>query len=536
MEKKMKKLYYNGVFHAMTGEDDAFYAMEVEKERIARIYPTAADLPEEKRKRGVDLEGQHVYPCLIDGHTHMLLTISVMAMGFTACDITPAGIEPHTIAGVGERIGAYAAKQKKNAVIAINNYIVTAMDEGRLPSREELDSWGGGRAVVVYNIDGHSTALSSKMLRMIGIDPTGHSGVLQGEDNERAQGRIIDVVGSSIGLSTLARGIANFHNYCADFGINIVGALEGNGDSRKDSTTRLIVRLARHFDMKVRLYLQYTDFDRVAGYGSLMRHLRVGGCGDWEMDGSVGSHSAAFYQPFADTGESKPCYYSQEFVDKTAEKFDAAGYQIASHAIGEAGIDRLVEALEKLPRHVQKPYHRIEHCEFIREETLEKLRHGDYAVMMQPGYAWIDKRYLHSYEQVLPKEIRDRMKLRSFYDAGICLCGSSDSPVQDMDPYLQMLGMTEFYNEPESLTPYEAMVTYTRNAARALLEGEDYGTLEVGKVADFFTAGENFFTLPAQDVVSFRPTRTYYGGCAYQKKRGTLGELVRMLLRKPRLL
>ena len=91
-------------------------------------------------------------------------------------------------------------------------------------------------------------------------------------------------------LPMLAKGIAKFQNACAAYGISVVGALEGNGDSPKDSTTGLIAKLARHFDVDVRLYLQYTDLNRVTPYRKYMTKPRVGGCGDWEMDGATGSH------------------------------------------------------------------------------------------------------------------------------------------------------------------------------------------------------------------------------------------------------
>ena len=528
-------LFYNGICHSMKAQDDEFSAFTVVDGRIDRVYgkDEAKKLQLSDFKDKVDLKGQHVYPCLIDGHTHMLLTIAVMAMGFNACEITKTGVEPHTVAGVEARVRDYAAKQKKDAVIAINNYICTAIDERRMPTRAELDDWGGGRAMVIYNIDGHSTSLSSAMLKKIGIDPAGHSGVLTGEDNERAQGRIIDIVGGAISLPTLARGIANFHNYCAEYGISVVGALEGNGDSEKDTTTKLIIRLARHFDVGVRLYLQYTDLDRVAPYTKLMKHKRVGGCGDWEMDGASGSHSAAFADAYTDTGKTSPCYYEQEFVDRLCAKAEAEGYQIASHAIGDLAIRRLVDAYEKMG---STKLHRIEHAEFADDETFRRICEGNYAILAQPGYSWIDKRYLHTYEQVLSQEIRDRMKFKSYYDAGVLICGSSDSPVQDMDPYLQMLGMVQFYNEQESLTPYEALRTYTVNAAEALLEGDERGTLEAGKVADFFTADADFFALSPEEVVSFRPTQTYYAGEAYRSMKGTVGNLIRMLLRKPKLI
>ncbi len=519
----------------MRSQDDVFSAFEVSGGRITRVYgeDEAKKLRLSDFKQKVDLKGQHVYPCLIDAHTHMLLTVAVMAMGFNACEITQSGVEPHTVAGVGARVRGYAARQKPDAVIAVNNYICTAMDEHRMPTRKELDDWGGGRAMVIYNIDGHSTSLSSAMLKKLGMEPEGHSGVLTGEDNERAQGRIIDTVGGAMSLPVLARGIANFHNYCAEYGIGVVAALEGNGDSQKDPTTRLIARLARHFRVGVRLYLQYTDLARVAPYAKWMKHKRVGGCGDWEMDGAVGSHSAAFAEAYTDTGKTAACYFEQDAADRLCTEAEAQGYQIAAHAIGELAIRRLVDAYEKLG---SEKLHRIEHAEFADEETFRRICEGNYAVVAQPGYSWIDKRYLHTYEQSLPREVRERMKFRAYYDAGVLICGSSDSPVQDMDPYLQMLGMVQFYNERESLTPYEALRTYTVHAAEALLEGDERGTLEVGKAADFFTAAEDFFALRPEEVVSFRPTQTYYEGRACRPMKGTVGNLVRMLLTRSKLI
>ena len=528
-------LFYNGICHSMKGQYDVFSAFTVSGGRIVRVYKKdeAQKLCLSDFEDKVDLLGKHVYPCLIDGHTHMLLTVAVMAMGFNACEITKDGVEPHTIAGVRERVSNYAAKQKKDAVIAINNYIRTAIDERRMPTREELDDWCGGRAVVIYNIDGHSTSLSSAMLKKIGIEPDGHSGVLTGEENERAQGRLIDAVGGAISLPTLARGIANFHNYCAEYGIGVVGALEGNGDSKNDTTTKLIIHLARHFDVGVRLYLQYTDIRRVEPYVKWMKHKRVGGCGDWEMDGASGSHSAAFAEPYIDTGKTASCYYDRETVDRLCAEAEEQGYQIASHAIGDLAIKRLLDAYDKLDC---KRLHRIEHAEFADDETFRRICRGKYAIMAQPGYSWIDKRYLPTYEQVLPEQTRARMKFKSYYDAGVLICGSSDSPVQDMDPYLQMLGMVQFYNEEESLTPYEALTTYTSYAAQALEEGDERGTLEEGKVADFFIADEDFSSLTPERVVDFRPAQTYYGGKAYKPMDGTVGNLLRLLLKRPHLI
>ncbi len=524
----MTTLYCDAVIHTGVSEQDTYACMAVKGGKIIGLYHQK---PAGRFARCVSLGGQHVYPCLIDAHTHLLFTVAGMAMGFKVCEITDSGVEPSTLAAVEEKIRGYAAAQKKNAVIAATNYIQTAIDAQRLPTREELDAWSGGRPVVVYNIDGHSTALSSAMLRLLDIDPTGHSGLLQGEDNERVQGRLTDIIGSSITLPVLARGIAAFQNTCAEYGISVVGALEGNGDSPKDATTALLLQLARHFAVGVRFYFQYMDLARAKKLAGYQKHPRIGGCGDWELDGAIGSHSAAFHTPYADTGETAPCYYTQEFIEAKVRQADEAGFQIAAHAIGEAAIEQLAAALEKAP---SGRLHRMEHGEFPSAAALEKMKSGRWAVMMQPGYAWIDKKYLHTYTRYLPAQALTQPRLKTLVEAGVCVCGSSDSPVQDMDPWLQMLGMVDFYVPEESVSVYEAFRAYTAQPARALLEQNERGTLEVGKAADFFTADKDLFALPPRQVVSFRPAATYYGGRRWRRRTGSVWELLASLLTPPR--
>ncbi len=520
-------LFSGGVIHTGRTEAETFSHMLVQNGRVLALSnerPGAA-----RYAREIPLCGQHAYPCLLDGHTHLLSTIILAAAGFDICGIESGGVEPHTLAGVREKLTAFAAAKPRNALVVANQYILSAIDERRLPSREELDAWAGGRAVCIYTIDGHASAMSSAMLKKLHIDPAGHSGILTGEAHERVQGQVTDLIGASVTPKILAQGIAKFENRCAAYGISCVGALEGNGDSPKDPMTGLLVMLARRMRIRVRVYLQYIALKRVEKKRRLLQHARIGGCGDWEMDGAVGAHSAAFAMPYRDTGEVAPCYYEQEAVDAIVREADEKGYQIACHAIGEQAIERIVRAFDGT---ASGRLHRLEHGEFPNEETLRRICRGRYAVMVQPGYSWIDKRYLHTYEQYLQPAVIDRLRLRTMFDAGVCVCGSSDSPVQELNPYLQMTGMVAFYRPDESVTPYQAFCSYTKNAARALYE-DDAGTLECGKRADFFLADQDFFRLTAQQILSFRPTACYYGGRRWKERRGTVGELAALLLRPP---
>lgn len=522
-------LFENARFYTGLREDEYYKYMLVEKGRIKAL---SNQRPGDRLfGRSVDLGGGNVYPCMADPHVHLLYTIVLSAMGFDVCTIENGEVTPNTIKGIEEKLRSFAAGKKPGEMVVANNYILSGIDELRLPTKDELDDWCGGRATVVYTIDGHASALSSAMLRKIGIEPEGHSGVLMGEEHERVQGRITDAISSMVTPKVLARGIANVENNCAAMGISHLGALEGNGDSEKDITTRLLVFLARRMKINVRLYLQYFDIDRVEKFRKYLKKPRLGGCGQWEMDGATGAHSSAFYSPFKDTGRTAPCYYEQDKVNENVEKAAALGYQIASHAIGECAIERITEALLRI-----KPggvFHRVEHGEFFNEECFERYKSGRFAVVMQPGYAWIDKHFLRSYEKFLPEEIVGRLKFGSLYKAGVCVCGSSDSPVQSIDPYIQMTGMTDFYHREESVSVYEAFRCCSINAARALGEEVEMGTLEVGKRADFFVADRHLFEIAPHELSSFRPRECWYQGKKWQNKKGSIGELIALLLTLP---
>ena len=518
-----KILFTDAVIHTGRTETETAASMLVENGRIVSLDPEDA-----RGARTVSLGGKHVYPCLIDGHIHLLSTIVLAAQGFEVCRIENGGIAPDTLGGVEKRLRGFAASKPKNSVVVGNNYIITAIREHRLPNRQELDEWCGGRAVAVYTIDGHASALSTAMLRKIGIEPEGHDGVLTGEAHDRVQGRLTDAIAASVTLSVLARGIANFQNKCAEYGISCVGALDGNGDSEKDFTTKLLVFLAKHFDIDVRLYYQYWNIDKALPLTKSQNRRRIGGCGDWEMDGASGAHSAAFSLPYRDTGTTAECYYTQEDVDRTVARADAEGFQIACHAIGDKAVDRIVKALRGTSGKVR---HRIEHCEFASDAAIEEIASRGYAVMAQPGYSWIDKRFLHTYERYLPDELIARLKFRTLLEKGICLCGSSDSPVQDIDPWQQMLGMTEFYREEESVSAYQAFRCYTANAAEALLEGDNRGMLLPGMRADFFTGDRDLFALTPNEICAFRPCGTYYSGRPAKRRNGTAAGLFAMILK-----
>lgn len=221
------------------------------------------------------------------------------------------------------------------------------------------------------------------------------------------------------------------------------------------------------------------------------------------------------------------CYYTaKEMADQLIEA-DRAGFQISSHAIGEKAIDLLLDGYDRFSG---KRMHRIDHFEFPSKEAVKRVMDKNLALVVQPGFAWLDKHYLKSYRQALTDDIiRQQIPLRTLMENGVCICGSSDAPVQSINPFIQMLGMIDFTIPEESLTMYQALCTYTRNPAKMLGEEKELGTLEVGKRANFMVSDLDLLKLNKDNIAQAEIRSLYLDGKKCKEKKGTVLEFIRMM-------
>lgn len=511
----------------MEDETDVHRSMTVENGTIV-----AFDEPSDADTRGrrtwvADLQGAHVFPALIDAHLHLLDTVALSSIGERLCDIEGGRVEPHDLAGVGQRVSDFARTKAAGSVIVFSNYISVGIEEGRLPNRLELDEWTGDARTWVLNIDGHSSSCSTALLEELGLEEAAPDGILTGAVHDANTGRITDYLGSCVTPALLGSGIADFCNECADYGIGCVCAMDGTDDSERDRMTEMIAFLAQRFPLDVRLFPQYMDQAKIDRVLPRMRTKRVGGCMKWELDGSVGSSTAAFRRPFVN-GRQGSLYFEDGFLEEKVRNLAAHGYLVSAHAIGERAIEQLVDCYEQ-----SEGRHRIDHCEFPAPDTLPRLYRMKPYVTVQPGYAWIDKRYLHGYERVLDAQmIAQQVPLADLAAHGVVLLGSSDSPVQTVDPYLQMRGMREFYLPEQSLSAFEALKAYTVNGGMML--GEKKGLLRRGYEASFFTMDRDLLSLPPEGLANLHANALYLRGKRYEKMPRGAQALAQMLGRIPR--
>jgi predicted amidohydrolase YtcJ len=245
---------------------------------------------------------------------------------------------------------------------------------------------------------------------------------------------------------------------------------------------------------------------------------RIGGC--ILLDGDVGPHTAALSEPYADDPACYgTLYYTQEEVNAFVLKAHKAGLQVAMHAVGDGAVEQALDAysaaLTAHPRHDHR--HRIEHCEIIREEQIERARRLGVALAIQPpfNHYWPHTSY---YSSLGEERAWKADPVRSLMRPGLLVAGGSDSTVTPLGPLIGVHAAVGHSNPAERIGVREALELYTINAARLAFEESDKGSLETGKLGDIVVLSEDPSEVEPSQIKDIPIEMTIVGGqVAYRR-------------------
>jgi predicted amidohydrolase YtcJ len=481
------------------------------------------------------MAGKTIIPGLIDGHFHFMPTCALRQIAIKVSDIVDGVMVPTCIEDVGKKLKEISSEMNSSLPIICYSYVIASIQEDRLPFRQEIDAWFPGCTVIILSMDGHSSAYSTAALKKMGISEEGHNGILSGEDHEFNMGRINNLLLDSLTLPTLAKSMQLVVNDALSYGITGIHCMEGFEDAKEDKALDFFMRFAGILPIRVRTYIQYKEVARALKYVPRMTRPRIGGCGSWEVDGAIGSRTAAFDESYADDPNCfGKTYYDPMQLTEMLRATEGYGFQTSSHAIGTRGIEQILQAYETVGTSADLRA-RIEHFEFPNEDqTRRAIQDMHLVISVQPGYTWIDSKYQKSYDKYLrPEQYNRQIPLKTISEMGGILCGSSDSPVQHLNPFLQMQGMVNYPLEEQRLSVYQALRTYTYNGAFATFEEADRGTLAIGKIADFAVLNHDPFTIDKDKIIELKAEQTFIDGkLARQMNMGTLEFLVKGFLHR----
>jgi predicted amidohydrolase YtcJ len=253
--------------------------------------------------------------------------------------------------------------------------------------------------------------------------------------------------------------------------------------------------------------------------------LQIGGLKGF-ADGSLGSTTALFYEPYLDQPETSGLANEEMIPESKMRRHildaDRAGLQIAVHAIGDKANHLILDFFEDAEKQngPRDRRFRIEHAQHLAAADIPRFAQLHVVASMQPYHAIDDGRWAE--KRIGPLRAKGTYAFRSLLDAGATLAFGSDWEVAPMEPIMGIYGAVTRRTLDEKrpggwipeqkITVAEAVRAYTFGSAYASFEEEIKGTIEPGKLADFVGLSEDIFAIDPVGIRNVKVMLTVFDG------------------------
>jgi predicted amidohydrolase YtcJ len=476
----------------------------------------------------IDAHGHLVLPGFNDAHVHFISG----GLQLDSVQLNDAE-SPEEFA---RRIGNFAKRTPKGEWITGGDWDEEKWNPPHLPAKELIDSVTPHTPVFVNRYDGHESLANSVALKLAGVtaktpDPPGGTIVRDTQGNptgvlkDAAQGyvwKIAPPLSHERRLRAAQRALA----YAARLGVT---SLQDMGPDPED--VAVYSELAERRELTSRIYAvpPMARVDDQVKVG--LRHawgsdsLRLGALKAF-ADGSLGSTTAYFFEPYTDAPNTRGLLNSEMIpLSKMRDRMmkgDAAGLQLCVHAIGDAAISQILDfytEIEKAHGAADRRW-RIEHSQHVAPKDFDRYAQLHVIASVQPYHAIDDGRWAK--RRIGPERIKTTYAFRTFLDKGVRLALGTDWTVAPLNPMLTLYAAvtraTLDGKNPNGWVPEqklklaEAIEAYTMGSAFAEFQESRKGSLTPGKLADMVIVSDDLFAIDPKHIRDVQVEATIVGG------------------------
>lgn len=474
-----------------------------------------------------------VLPC----QTGTVIRTETSTYEFPGCSVLPGLVDNHAhIMGLGEflsnvRLDQATSERNAAEILAIsaprNGWVI-----GRgwnhelwanpvLPSRAVLDELCPKVPVYATRIDGHCAWVNSHALRLAGIDPEGHSGLLVDDDMQP----VLDVMPAYTD-ETIREFILLAANTCSAHGITEVHDMD---------VSEAAARITRELAESGRLPIRVQSFIRGQnGEWSEQGLLPAGG--EFHRmagvklfaDGALGSRGALLSAPYSDDDDNVGLVLCSvaSMLEQCNAAVDAGWPAIAIHAIGDQAVSNVIDVYEQIRNRDDgsEIILRIEHAQHVRPDDVERMAALRIVACVQPTHCISDA--VMAEKRLGADRLAWSYRWQSLIDAGVHVAAGSDFPIEDpsvlagIDAFVRRIprGMQAPWQDHECISQAQALWCFTEGAHASA--GMEYrrGRIDVGFDADLTIIDRDVLTCHREDILSANILATFTAGvCRYSR-------------------
>lgn len=540
---QLDRLLVNGTIYTLKSEGDTVEAVGIKDGRIV-FTGSAAEAREFTADEVIDLSGQTVIPGMGDSHMHFYAFCQTL----TNVDLGPCTSKAEML----DRLRAAAEKTPEGQWIRGSNFDQSKWedcDKDALPDRHDLDAASSKHPIVIKRVCLHTAVANTAALERAGIGrdyQAGPGGVVEREPDGFPNGilreqltRIFDeIIPDPMNDPSLKKhvmvqqlrdmaslGMTMMHTYAADIWKYFEDVADYDALNREGL-----------LPLRVTVYLD--KIEKLVGKPAPTAAQRADPAfkaklGGYKLfcDGSLGSRSAALYEPYDDDpGNTGIVVEDLPALERKMLYAMENGIQCATHAIGDRGLDIVVTAIEHTvatlraqgwsdARLAEKPF-RIIHAQMATPELIDRMAKLPVILDIQPAFYLTDMHWIK--DRVGEERVKTGFLWRTYQEHNLLMTGGSDAPVEKYDPMQgiyaavtrqDLKGWPAGGLLPEQrLSVYDALCLFSKNIPYATGDADYMGTIEVGKFADMAVLDRDIFRIPHEDLLHVKVTRTMLAG------------------------
>lgn len=504
-------------------------AVAVVDERIVAVgSATEIETWRGPQTRVIDAGGKLVLPGFNDAHVHFVSG----GMQLDNVQLKDATSAQEFARLIGER----AKVTPKGEWILGGNWDETKWTPPNIPTKQLIDALTPDNPVFVTRYDGHMGVANSVALRLAGItaqtqDPPGGTIVRDAQGNptgalKDAAAELMYKAIPELTHDQRVRIVKRAMAHAASLGVTSVQNMSADYED-----IAVYDELLQRGELITRIYAAplIGNVHDLAKIG--VRHafggpyLRIGALKGF-ADGSLGSGTAYFYEPFLNQGDNHGLLSDEmhpiSLMRDRMMTADAAGLQLCTHAIGDQAISIILDLYAEVTKaHGEADRRfRIEHAQHMAAKDFARFAELHVIASVQPYHAIDDGRFAEAH---IGRERSSRTyAFRTLLDHGVRLALGTDWEVAPLDPmqtvYAAVTRATLDGKNPggwfpeQKLTVPETIEAYTMGSAYAEFQDNVKGSITPGKLADLVELSDDIFTVPPEKIRDVHVLKTILGG------------------------